>query len=45
MFVSTVYPGCKDDACNNQRDEEIKKSKVKAKIFTRLFYQWCKAKR
>jgi dipeptidyl aminopeptidase/acylaminoacyl peptidase len=39
VFVSAVYPDCKDDACNNQRDEEMKKSKVKAKIFTRLFYR------
>src|SRR5438093_1400485 len=30
---------CKDDACNKQRDEELKKSKVKAKIFSRLFYR------
>ena len=34
VFVSAVYPDCKDDACNKQRDEELKKSKVKAKIFT-----------
>ena len=33
VFVSAVYPDCKDDACNKQRDEELKKSKVKAKIF------------
>src|SRR6266576_2612163 len=39
MFVSAVYPDCKDDACNKQHDEELKKSKVKAKIFTRLFYR------
>src|SRR5437867_9870225 len=39
LFVSAVYPDCKDDACNKQRDEELKKSKVKAKIFTRLFYR------
>jgi dipeptidyl aminopeptidase/acylaminoacyl peptidase len=39
MFVSAVYPDCKDDACNKQRDEELKKSKVKAKIFTKLFYR------
>ena len=39
MFVSAVYPDCKDDACNKQRDEELKKSKVKAKIFSRLFYR------
>jgi dipeptidyl aminopeptidase/acylaminoacyl peptidase len=36
VFVSSVYPDCKDDACNKQRDEEMKKSKVKAKIFTKL---------
>src|SRR5437773_9937851 len=39
LFVSAVYPDCKDDACNKQRDEELKKSKVKAKTFTRLFYR------
>src|SRR2546430_8404600 len=32
VFVSAVYPDCKDEACNKQRDEELKKSKVKAKI-------------
>jgi dipeptidyl aminopeptidase/acylaminoacyl peptidase len=39
VFVSAVYPDCKDDACNKQRDDELKKSKVKAKIFSRLFYR------
>jgi dipeptidyl aminopeptidase/acylaminoacyl peptidase len=39
VFVSAVYPDCGDDACNKQRDEELKKSKVKAKIFTKLFYR------
>src|SRR5436189_267307 len=39
VFVSAVYPDCKDDACNKQRDEELKKSKVKAKLFSRLFYR------
>src|SRR5262249_35753674 len=39
VFVSEVYPDCNDDACNKQRDEELKKSKVKAKIFTKLFYR------
>jgi dipeptidyl aminopeptidase/acylaminoacyl peptidase len=39
VFVSAVYPDCKDDACNKQRDEELKRSKVKAKIFSRLFYR------
>src|SRR3954451_17667628 len=39
VFVSAVYPDCKDDGCNQKRDEELKKSKVKAKIFRRLFYR------
>jgi Tol biopolymer transport system component len=39
VFVSAVYPDCKDDACNKQRDDELKKSKLKAKIFTHLFYR------
>jgi dipeptidyl aminopeptidase/acylaminoacyl peptidase len=39
VFVSAVYPDCKDDACNKQHDEDLKKSKVKAKIFSRLFYR------
>jgi len=39
VFVSAVYPDCKDDACNKQRDEELKQGKVKAKIFSRLFYR------
>ncbi|MFL6542051.1 MAG: prolyl oligopeptidase family serine peptidase, partial [Chthoniobacterales bacterium] len=39
VFVSAVYPDCKDDECNKQRDQELSKSKVKAKIFTHLFYR------
>ncbi|HEY2569197.1 MAG TPA: S9 family peptidase [Candidatus Udaeobacter sp.] len=39
VFVSSVYSECKDDACNEQREEEVKKSKVKAKIFSRLLYR------
>jgi dipeptidyl aminopeptidase/acylaminoacyl peptidase len=39
VFISAVYPDCKDDACNKQHDEELKNSKVKAKIFSRLFYR------
>src|SRR5437899_3024415 len=39
VFVSAVYPDCEDDACNKQRDDELKNSKVKAKIFTRLLYR------
>ncbi len=39
VFVSSVYPEAKNDVENKQRDEELKKSKVKAQIFTRLFYR------
>jgi dipeptidyl aminopeptidase/acylaminoacyl peptidase len=39
VFVSSVYADCRDDACNKQRDEELSKNKVKAKIFTKLFYR------
>jgi dipeptidyl aminopeptidase/acylaminoacyl peptidase len=49
VFVSAVYPDCNPpspgygaasaDECNKKRDEELKNSKVKAKIFTRLFYR------
>ena len=48
VFVSAVYPDCNppppgsgvtSDDCNKQRDEELKKSKVKAKIFSRLLYR------
>ena len=39
VFLSVVYPDCKDDACNKGRDEELKNSKVKAKIFTKLLYR------
>jgi dipeptidyl aminopeptidase/acylaminoacyl peptidase len=39
VFLSSVYPEAKDDAANKQRDEEVSKSKVKAKIFTKLLYR------
>ena len=39
LFVSSVYPDCKDDACNKQHDEEQAKSKVKARIFTQLMFR------
>ena len=48
VFVSSVHPiqpasasygAAGDDACNKQRDEELGKSKVKAKIFTKLLYR------
>jgi dipeptidyl aminopeptidase/acylaminoacyl peptidase len=39
VFLSSVSPDAKDDAENQQRDQELKKSKVKAKIFTKLLYR------
>src|SRR5438046_624147 len=39
VFVSPVYPDANDRAENKRRDEELSKSKVKAKIFTKLFYR------
>ena len=35
-FISSVYPDCPDDACNAKRDDEKSKSKVKARIYTKL---------
>ena len=39
VFVSSVYPDAKGDAANKERDEALKKSKVKAQLFTHLFYR------
>ncbi len=39
VFLSAVYPDAKSDAENKQRDEELNKSKVKAKIFDKLLYR------
>jgi dipeptidyl aminopeptidase/acylaminoacyl peptidase len=39
LFVSTVYPECRDEACNAKKLAETAKSKVKAMIFTRLLYR------
>ena len=38
-FISSVYPDCKDDACNARRDTEKEKSKVKARIYDKLLYR------
>ncbi|MCL4523949.1 MAG: S9 family peptidase [Acidobacteria bacterium] len=38
-FTSSVYPDCKDDACNAKRDADAEKSKVKARIYDRLLYR------
>ncbi len=39
LFVSAVWPDCKDEACNKLRDEQREASKVKAMIFTHLLYR------
>lgn len=38
-FASEVYPDCPDDECNQKRNEQIEKSKVKAKMFDKLPYR------
>jgi dipeptidyl aminopeptidase/acylaminoacyl peptidase len=39
VFTSQVYPDCPDDACNKGRDQQAEGSKVKAVVFTKLFYR------
>lgn len=39
LFVSSVYPDCKTQECNQQKDQEKESSKVKAEIFTELMYR------
>lgn len=39
LFTSEVYPGCADDVCNKTMQEERAKSKMKAMIFTHLFFR------
>jgi dipeptidyl aminopeptidase/acylaminoacyl peptidase len=49
VFTSSVYPDCKDDACNKARDAEKEKSKVKAHVYEQLLYRhwthWFEGKR
>jgi len=39
LFTSSVYPDCKDDACNSARDGEREKNKVKAHVADHLLYR------
>jgi dipeptidyl aminopeptidase/acylaminoacyl peptidase len=38
-FISSVYPDCKDDACNAQRDTEKSQSKTHARVYEKLLYR------
>jgi dipeptidyl aminopeptidase/acylaminoacyl peptidase len=48
-FTSSVYPDCRDDACNKKRDEDKDKNKVKAHVAEHLLYRhwthWNEGKR
>jgi dipeptidyl aminopeptidase/acylaminoacyl peptidase len=48
-FTSSVYPDCKDNACNSARDVEKEKSKVKAHVYEQLLFRhwthWFEGKR
>lgn len=39
LFVSSVYPDCKTQQCNEEIDKAREESKVKAKIFDKLMYR------
>ncbi|MFN3694857.1 MAG: TolB family protein, partial [Ignavibacterium sp.] len=39
LFVSSVYPECKTQECNEQKDKTKEQSKVKAQVFTQLMYR------
>jgi dipeptidyl aminopeptidase/acylaminoacyl peptidase len=39
LFLSSVYPDCTTQECNEQKDKAEEQSKVKAKIFTELMYR------
>ncbi len=39
LFTSYVYPDCKTQECNEQKDKAADESKVKAEIFTELMFR------
>jgi dipeptidyl aminopeptidase/acylaminoacyl peptidase len=39
LFMSDVYPECRDEECNAMKVDESKNSEVKAQIFTHLLYR------
>ncbi len=39
LFVSSVYPDCTTQECNEQKDKAKAESKIKAEIFTELMYR------
>lgn len=39
LFISSVYPECTTQECNEQKDISVKESKVKAEVFTELMYR------
>lgn len=39
LFVSSVYPDCDTQECNEQKDKAAEASKVNAKIFNSLYYR------
>lgn len=39
LFVSSVYPDCETQQCNEEKDKAADESKVKAKIITELMYR------
>jgi len=39
LFISSVYPECRTQECNEQKDKAKSESKVKAEIFTELMFR------
>src|SRR6266568_554405 len=39
LFLSAVWPQCKDDVCNKAKDTATEKSKVRAKVIDQLMYR------